>query len=189
MPNLVNESITAEYEGTLKGDLDALFVQPVGLSVEDVNVFRGKLDEANLQMRLLKGSLARRILEAEGLTDVAPLFDGPAAVISSGHFGTPQAEAAEVDCVAITASRVIAAWRRETKNALPEVKGGIMEGEVLDGTRATALAKLPTKEALQATVSGQITSPGSTLSAQLIAAGGRIAGAIKSHIEKLEEAG
>lgn len=179
MPNLVNEAIATEYEQLLAEGLDALFVQPVGMSVEQANAFRGRLAASNLGMRLLKGSLARRALEARGL-QVDGLFDGPAAVIVARG---------EVETPAIAASRVVAAWRKETGTELPAVKGGIMEGEILRGRAAEDLAKLPTKADLQARLLGQILAPGRRLSSQLRAGGSRIAGAIKSHIEKLESSG
>jgi len=183
MPNIVNEAITIEYEEALKGELDALVVQPVGLTVEDVNTFRGMLDEANLRMKLVKGSLARRIMEANGLSGLDSLFVGPSALILGGRTAE---ETEEVEGAAIAASRVVESWRKESGSELPAVKGGVMEGEVLDENQAVALAKLPTKAQVQATVLGQILSPASSISGQLIAGGGKIAGAIKSHIEKLE---
>jgi len=181
MPNLVNESITTEYVELVSEELDALFVQPVGLSVEDVNALRGKLAEASLRMRLLKGSLAMRVLGERGFQGYDPLFDGPAALIL--------AENGDVESAAIAGSRVLEAWRKDTGNALPEIKGGIMDGSVLDSSQAKALAKLPTKADLQARLVGQILGPARSLSGQMIAGGSRIAGAIASHVEKLEQDG
>jgi large subunit ribosomal protein L10 len=113
------------------------------------------------------------------LTGVEPLFEGPSALIL-GQDG------ADVEAAAIAASRVVEAWRKQSGNELPVVKGGFMEGEVLDANQAKALAKLPTKAELQSKLLAQILSPGAKLSGQLVAGGSRIAGAIKSHIEKLE---
>lgn len=181
MPNLVNRAITTEYETAFEGELDTLVVQPVGLAVEDANAFRARLGEVNLRMRLVRGSLAKRVLEAHGLSGVDDFFDGPAAFIV--------ADGEEVEAAAVAASRVVLAWRKETGNDLPEVKGGVMDGGVLDAGAATGLAQLPTKADLHARLSAQITGPAARISGQLIAGGGRIAGAIKSHIDKLEQAG
>jgi len=178
MPNLINEAIRSEYEKSFSEDLDTLFLQPVGMTVEDVNAFRGKLGEANLRMHLLRGSLALATLKGCGLEGLDSVFAGPAALIV--------AESDDVEGVAITASRVVEAWQKETGNELPAVKGGVMEGVVLDQAQASALAKLPTKVDLQSRISGQIIGPAARLSAQFTAPASRIAGAIKSHIEKLE---
>lgn len=179
MPNIVNKSITREYENRLSGDVDLLLVQPLGLTVQEVNVFRGMLEEAQLSLRVVKGSLVRRVLEAQGLTGVEPLFEGPSALILGQ-------DDVEVEGAAIAAARVIEAWRKQSGSELPAVKGGIMEGEVLDAARAAALAKLPTKAEVQSKLLGQILSPGATLSGQFVASGSRVAGAIKAHAEKLE---
>lgn len=179
MPNIVNEAIAADYDVFLEGEIDTLVLQPVGMDVEDNNAFRTRLADAQLAMRVVKGSLAKRALEARGVTDIDAFFDGSAALVF------PIGE--DVDGVAITASRVVAAWHKESGSELPEVKGGLMEGETLDAPAAAGLAKLPTKRDLQARIVGQILGPGRSLAGQIIGPGGKIAGAIKSHIEKLEQ--
>lgn len=181
MPNLINEAIRREYEEAFSEDLDTLFLQPVGMTVEDVNAFRGKLGEAKLRMHVLRGSLARSALKSNGLDGLDGVFAGPAALVV--------AESDGVDGVAITASRVVDAWKKATGNELPAVKGGVMEGRVLDEAQAAALAELPTKPELQSRLSGQIIGPAARLSAQFTAPATRIAGAIKSHIDKLEAEG
>jgi large subunit ribosomal protein L10 len=181
MPNLVNRAITTEYENAFEGGVDALVVQPVGLTVAEVNAFRAKLSESQLRMRLVKGSLAKRILEANGLQSVEEFFDGPAAFIT--------ADGDEVELAAVAASRVVTAWRKATGNPLPAVKGGLMDGGVLGSEAALGLAKLPTKAELQSRIVAQILGPASKLSSQLVAGGAKIAGAVKSHIEKLEQQG
>lgn len=181
MPNIVNEAIKGEYEGLLTEDVDVLFVQPVGMDVMDSNAFRGKLAESNLRMQLLKNSLARQVLEARGFSDTDALFDGPAAAI------VPTAD--DVDAAAISASKVVAAWKKESGGDLPEVKGGLLEGELLDAQRAVDLRKLPSREEMLSLLVGQILGPGRTLAAQLEGPGGRLAGAIEAHADKLEQAG
>lgn len=179
MPNLINVAIHAEYEQLFEGAVDGLFVQPLGMSVADADAFREKLAGKHLGMRVLKGSLARRVLEARGLSGVAPIFSGPAAFIGA-------AEGRTVDCAAITAAKVLAEWRKESGGELPALKGGVLEGQVLDARAATGLQKMPGKREVQALLAGQIVAPGRRLSAQLIAGGGRLAGAVRSHITNLE---
>ena len=182
MPNLINQAIAAEYDATFTEEaLDTLFLQPVGMEVEDVNLFRAKLGEAKLRMRLVKSSLVRRTLEARGLSEFGDIFAGPAAVVVAEEEG--------VDGVAITAAKVVEAWRKETGNDLPAVKGGLMEGGVLDADAATGLAKLPGKPELMSRISGQIIGPAATVVGQIVAPARNIAGAVKSHIDKLEGEG
>lgn len=177
MPNMINQAVSASYDEAFDQELDTLFVQPVGMSVEEVNAFRGKLGESQLHMTLLKGALAKRVLKSTGFENVDSFFEGPAAVIT--------ATSDEVEGVAITASRVVQAWRKETGNELPAVKGGVMDGEVLDADGASALAKLPTKADLQSMLVGQILGPGRSLAGQLQGMGGKLAGQLKTLIDNL----
>lgn len=180
MPNTINVAIHAEYERLFTGSLDGIFVQPLGMSVADVDAFREKLAENRLSMRVLKGSLARRVLESRGLAGVAPFFEGPSAFIGP-------AEGQSVDAAAITASKLLAEWRKGSGKELPALKGGVLEGQVLDGRAAAALEKMPGKREIQARISGQITAPGRRLAGQLVAGGGKLAGALSTHIANLEK--
>jgi large subunit ribosomal protein L10 len=181
MPNTLNKAIVSEYETLFEGDLDAIFVQPVGMSVDEANTFRAKLAEDNLAMRVVRGRLAARVLEAKGVTGVDEMFAGPSALISSTD--------KDADAVAISAAKVVAAWKKESGTTLPAIKGGFLEGEVLDAAAADKLKTMPSRPELMSRLSGQIIAPAGRLASQLTAAGGRIAGAVKTHIENLEKAG
>ncbi len=180
MPNVVNVAIQAEYERLFAGTVDGLFVQPLGLPVEDADAFREKLAQSRLRMQVLKGSLARRVLAARGLSNLGAVFNGPAAIIVAQ-------EGQAVDCAAIAASRTLAAWRRESGKDLPAIKGGVLEGQVLDLAAAARLEKMPNKRDLQARLAGQIVAPGRRLASQLVAGGARLAGAVKTHLTNLEK--
>jgi large subunit ribosomal protein L10 len=180
MPNVVNLAIHAEYERLFAGTVDGLFVQPLGLSVDDVDAFREKLAASRLRMQVLKGSLAQRVLVARGLSNLEEVFQGPAAIIVAQ-------EGQVVDCAAIVASRTLAAWRKESGKELPAIKGGVLEGQVLDRKAALGLEKMPDKRELQARIAGQIVAPGRRLASQLQAGGARLAGALQTHITNLEQ--
>ena len=177
MPNIVNRAITAEYEELFTSELDALMVQPVGLSVADANAFRGMLAQSNLRMQVVKSTLALRVLKSRGFDVDASIFAGPSALILADG---------QVEGAAVAASRAIEAWRKKSGKDLPAVKGGVMDGMILGPGQAESLAKLPTKAEVQSKLLGQILSPASKLSSQLVSGGRKIAGAIKTHIEKLE---
>jgi len=180
MPNLINVAIHAEYEKLFSGTVDGIFVQPLGMSVADVDDFREKLAGSKLSMHVLKGSLARRVLEARGLAGVQPFFAGPAAFIGP-------AAGQSVDAAAIVASKLLAEWRKSSGKDLPALKGGVLEGQVLDQRAAAGLERMPGRREVLARIAGQIVGPGRSLASQLPAAGGRLAGALKTHITNLEK--
>ena len=180
MPNTLNVAIEAEYTRLFGEHADALVVQPIGMTVADANAFRNKLAEQKLRMQVLRGNLARRVLEARGLSSTDALFAGPSAFIT----GDGQGDSADA---AIAASKVVSEWRRKTNSELPVVKGGLLEGKVLDARTATALSKMPGRRELQAIIAGQIVAPGRRLAGQLVAGGGKLAGAVKTRIDQLEK--
>jgi large subunit ribosomal protein L10 len=180
VPNILNVAIEAEYARLFGEHADALVVQPIGMTVADANAFRNKLAEHKLRMQVLRGNLAQRALEARGLSNTGPLFAGPSAFIT-GDGGGDSADAA------IAAAKVVTEWRKKTGSELPAVKGGLLEGKVLDARTATALAKMPGRKELQSMIAGQIGAPARRLAGQLVAGGGKLAGALKSRIEQLEK--
>jgi len=181
VPNTLNTAIEAEYARLFGEHADVLVVQPVGMSVADSNAFRNRLAESKLRMQLLRGNLAQRALEARGLSNAGPLFAGPAAVIVGVE--TPSSADA-----AISAAKVVSEWRKKTGSEFPAVKGGLLEGRLLDAAAAQRLSRMPGRRELLATLAGQIVAPARRLAGQLVAGGGAIAGALKTRITQLEKA-
>lgn len=179
MPNILNKAITTEYETLFEGELEGLFVQPVGLTVAEANTFRKRLADGQMTMRLLRGRLAARVLEARGVTELGDMFRGPAAFI--------QSTAPDADAVAIGASKAVAAWKKESGAKFPEVKGGFLDGALLDAAAADGLKTMAGRDELMSRISAQTTAPAGRLAGQITAMGGRIAGAVKTHIENLEK--
>ncbi len=179
MTNLLNTSIVREYEGLFSEDFDALAVQPVGLSVEDVEDLRNQLRDANLSMQLLRNRPAKRVLGDVGFASVDDLFAGPVAVI----FAPPDQS---IDAPAIIAAKVVSAWRKKNKQELPSIKGGFMDRRFLTMEEAEGLKRIPSREELLSILAGQIVSPGRTLAAQITAPAQRLASQIESHKDTLD---
>ncbi|HEX5008823.1 MAG TPA: hypothetical protein VFY71_00380, partial [Planctomycetota bacterium] len=107
-------------------------------------------------------------------------FEGPAAFISA-------VEGQSMDSAALLASKALAAWRKESGKELPALKGGVLEGQLLDRQAAAGLEKMPGKRDLQARIAAQALAPGRRLASQLQAGGARLAGALQTHITNLEK--
>jgi large subunit ribosomal protein L10 len=173
MSKAVKDLITNDLKKRLDGVEDALLVDVIGLKNEKNVALRQRLRKKNIQLLVVKNSLARRA--AEG-TRLAPAFDscqGTMALIWGGE-----------DIISLAKEVISIA---EDKNFEPFTpKGGVMDGQALAGDQVKAVSKWPSRKEQLSILSGQILSVGSTLSSQLLSAGSKLASQIK---KKSEEGG
>lgn len=106
-----------------------------GLNVSKINDLRGKLDEADIEYKVVKNSLLIRASEGTDVSLIAHSFTGPSAVALS--YDDPVAPA-----------KVLAAFANENKDL--EIKVGVLDGNVLDINAIKALAALPSRDVLLA---------------------------------------
>jgi len=173
MSKKIKGFIEAEFKSRFDGIDEFLVVSTRGIPGTLNNEFRGDLLEKQIHVMVVKNSLAVRAFEQLGKASVRELFKGPCSVVYGGS-----------DVVDL--AKVMADWAKKLE--FVEIKGGYLEGEVLDASQANALSKMPSREELQATVVMLAKSPGSRLAGALTAPAANIAGCIKSLVEKLEEA-
>jgi large subunit ribosomal protein L10 len=104
-----------------------------GLNVKQVTELRRQLREAGVEFAVLKNTLIRRATAQTELTELDPVLTGPTAVAFS-----------KSDVVA--AAKIISEFAK--KNDKLSVKGGVVEGRVVDAAQIKALADLPSREGL-----------------------------------------
>jgi large subunit ribosomal protein L10 len=104
-----------------------------GLNVAEVTELRKQLREAGVEYRVLKNTLTRRAAASVELQGLEQFLAGPTAIAFS--FEDP-----------IRPAKILNDFARAHK-AL-ELKGGVVEGRVVDGEEVTALASLPSREGL-----------------------------------------
>jgi large subunit ribosomal protein L10 len=105
---------------------------------------------------------------------MSQLFSGPCAIVYGG------------DSIVDVAKEMVD-WSKEIE--LLEIKGGFLEGSVIDVKGVSDLAKMPSRGELQGTIVQLARSPGASLAGALNSPGAMIAGAIKALVEKLESEG
>ena len=108
-----------------------------GLNVAEINDLRGKLDEADIEYKVVKNTLLIRASEGTDVALVADSFTGPSAVALS--YDDP-----------VGPAKVLSAFADENK-AL-EIKVGVLDGNVLDISAIKALSALPSRDVLLAQV-------------------------------------
>ncbi|NLY10148.1 MAG: 50S ribosomal protein L10 [Firmicutes bacterium] len=129
--------IVEEIKERLDSVQGAVIVDYRGLNVAAVTELRKQLRDAGVEFKVLKNTLTRRAAEEKGLDDLLPLLNGPTAIAFG--YNDPVAPAKILNNFART-------------NPALELKGGLLEGKVLDVNGVKALAELPSREELLAQV-------------------------------------
>ncbi|MCL6445490.1 MAG: 50S ribosomal protein L10, partial [Alicyclobacillus sp.] len=104
-----------------------------GLNVAEVTELRKQLREAGVEFKVLKNTLTRRALEQVELPGLETFLVGPAALAFG--YDDPVAPA-----------RILNDFAKRHK-AL-ELKGGAVEGKIIDANGVVSLASLPSREGL-----------------------------------------
>ena len=124
---LVNEVVAS-----IKDSSTVVICEYRGLTVAELTDLRRTLRTTESTMAVYKNTLVKRAVESLGLHDAAELLEGPNAMIF---------------CKDVTAgAKVLAKYSR--KNDLLVIKGGIVEGKVVDKKQMIELSKLPNKEGM-----------------------------------------
>ncbi|MHA6534145.1 50S ribosomal protein L10 [Paenibacillus sp. BAC0078] len=119
--------------GKLQNSVSTVVADYRGLNVAQVTELRKQLREAGVDFQVLKNTLVRRATAAAELTELDAVLTGPTAVAFS-----------ETD--AVVAAKILNDFAK--KNDALKLKGGVVEGRVIDAEQLKALAELPSREGL-----------------------------------------
>jgi large subunit ribosomal protein L10 len=136
----VIDEITAQIQ-----ESEAVFaVDYRGISVMQAAELRGKLREADATLRIVKNTLTIRAADAAGAEALKASLEGPTALTF-------------VRGDAASAAKAVADYARIT--GLLPFKGGLLNGEPLVPEQMTAIARLPTRDVLNAQFVNIVASP------------------------------
>ena len=127
------EAAVAELGDRLSQSDAAILTDYRGLTVAKLTRLRRQLQEAGADYQVVKNTLFRRALAARGAPDLGMQLEGPTAIAFTGR-----------DLVA--PAKVLAAFAKEHK--APAIKGGLVEGRVVDAAGIGELATMPPREVL-----------------------------------------
>ena len=141
----------AEVE-RLQGDLRratvAVLAEYRGLTAGEMNRLRKAVREAEGRCRVGKNTLARRALDDTRYRPLEPLLHGPLALIMG--FSDPVAIAKVATKLATDLPKL-------------EIKGAVVDGQLVAAAEVKALAALPSREVLLAQLLGLLQAPAAQL--------------------------
>jgi len=166
MPNAVVLQEKQKQVELLKEKLSAavtgVIVDYKGINVADDTALRKELREAGVDYFVVKNTILSRAIEGTDLADLQSVLEGTTAIALSNEDYT-------------AAARILNKCAEDHENF--NIKGGFLDGKTVDIETIKALANLPTKEVLLATVLSAFQAP--------IAAFAR---AVQAIVDKGEEA-
>lgn len=166
------EQVVADIHTRFANAASAVVVDYQGCSCEELTGLRNGLRSSGAQFSVVKNTLAKLALkgtEAEGLADV---FVGPTAVIWSAE--DPVAPAKAISDFA------------KSKEAF-SVKGGVIDGQVVDAAGVAMLASMPSKEEVLAKLLALINTPATRLLQTMNEPASSLVRVLDSWRSKLEE--
>jgi large subunit ribosomal protein L10 len=137
------KAVVSEVSGAITDAQAAVLAEYRGLTVAQMTELRKQAREAGVFFRVVKNTLARRAVDG---SDFACLQD---------ELVGPLAFAASSDPVAV--AKVLSQFAKDNEKLV--IKSGAMGGKVISLAEVQALAKLPSREELLATLLGTMQAP------------------------------
>ena len=142
------EALVAELGEEISGAESIFAIDYRGISVSQSAELRGKLREADASFRVVKNRLTKLAAAKAGVAELEPMLEGPTALTF-------------VRGDTAMAAKAITTFNREYE--VLTYKGGLMGDMLLDEDRFKEIAKLPSRDALNAQLAGVVASPLVTL--------------------------
>ena len=143
MPNTQKIERVAELKERIEASEALLLTDYRGLSVTEITELRRSLREGGARFAVIKNTLMRRALEGTDAAELGSLFEGPSAV-------------AFVDADPVAAAKSVTAAAKKFPTLV--LKGGFVEGRVLDADQTKALADLDSREVMLSKLAGMMKS-------------------------------
>jgi large subunit ribosomal protein L10 len=132
-----------EFKSRLQGHVLTIATQYQGITVEQVTQLRTKLRDQDIEFKVYKNTLVKRVLDELNLGGAEAFITGPTAWAFSNDLAAP--------------SKIFKDFSKEVKTLI--TNGGILDGAVISKQQVESLATLPSREALLGQVAGTIAAP------------------------------
>lgn len=126
------QQVVNEFSDAVKAHNSLVIVEYRGISVADVTQLRRELKENDAYMIVYKNSLVSRAVDALDKPDLHQYLTGPNAFVFSKD--------------TIQGPKIINKYSRRNEHLV--IKGGLIEGRVVDADQVKVVAKLPGRDGL-----------------------------------------
>jgi large subunit ribosomal protein L10 len=144
MPNTKNIDQVEQLTDKLSKAKAIYFTEYHGLNVEDITELRREFNKNDVEFKVAKNTLIKLAAENNKLDALSSYLSGSTAIALSYEDPTSPA-------------RVLKQFKKN--HDLPEIKGILFDGEILEGKEFKRIADLPTKNQLLAMLVGALSSP------------------------------
>ena len=134
----------AKIKELVANSVAGVLVDYRGINAGDDTKLRKELREAGVEYMVVKNTILHRVFEGTDLAELDNLLEGTTALAVSPEDHT-------------AAARILGKFAED--NEFFNLKGGYLDGKAIDLATVTALAKLPTREVLLATVCSAFNAP------------------------------
>ena len=174
MSKFVKNLVGNHLKECLQGVDEALFVDVIGLDANRTTTLRRELREKEINLMVVKNSLAHRATEGTPLGEAFEGVEGSMAIVWGSE-----------DLVSL-AKQVVALAENPDYQEF-QTRGGIMDGGVLSSEAVKQVSKWPSRQEQLGILVGQILSPGAVLAGQLQGPGGNLASQIQEKAKEAED--
>ena len=138
------EAVVSTIAESVKNAHSVSVVEYRGLTVAQVESLRRELRKVGSEMKVFKNTLVARAVDSLGYQELNDKLVGPNAFVFSNED-------------AVSAPKVLAKFAR--KNEQLVIKGGIVDGKVVDDKELKVVATLPNKAGLLSMLLGCLNAP------------------------------
>ncbi|HZE07695.1 MAG TPA: 50S ribosomal protein L10 [Gemmatimonadaceae bacterium] len=142
MKRTEKEQLVTDLRDKLKSAQSLYYTDFTGLNVKRMTELRRRLKRAGVDYVVIKNTLALRAVNESGL--VGSKLRGPTGLV--------------VGKDPVAAARVLTEFAKEFEDK-PSVKGGMLQGKVIDNAQVKRMASLPSREQMLADLGAGMQSP------------------------------
>jgi large subunit ribosomal protein L10 len=135
------QALVTELRNKMKGAKALYYTDFTGLNVKQMTDLRRRLRKGGVEYLVIKNSLALRAVNESGLTGTR--LRGPTGIVIGKD--------------PVAAAKVVADFAKESEKLA--VKGGLLDGKVIDSAQVKKLATMPSREQLLAELGAGLQSP------------------------------